>query len=69
MHHEDIKAHLRKRGISLKKLADELEINASTISIIIRRHRVSERVERAIALKLDMPLHEVFPDRYTTPAA
>jgi lambda repressor-like predicted transcriptional regulator len=63
MHREDIKASLRKSGISLTSLAVELGVQQSTISCILMGRR-SRRLELAIARKLNRSPDEVFPDRY-----
>lgn len=63
MHYEDIKAELRKRGLTLAHVAEELQITPSAVSHTLLRQR-SHRIEALIADKIGLPLHEVWPDRY-----
>lgn len=69
MHHEDIKCELRKRKSSLARLSRELGIDPSTVTMVSQRRHKSSRVEHAIALFLEKPVWEVFPDRYSAPAS
>ncbi len=63
MHSEDIKAALRKRGWTLADIAKELGIGPSAVSHALTRQR-SRRVEKTIADKIGLSLHEVWPQRY-----
>lgn len=63
MHVEDIKAALRKRGWTLTQIAQELNVDTSAVSYTLNRQR-SRRVEQAVANKLGLPPHEVWPQRY-----
>jgi Ner family transcriptional regulator len=63
MHVEDIKAALRKRGWTLTRIAQELNIDTSAVSHALNRQR-SRRVEKVVASKLGLPPHEVWPQRY-----
>lgn len=64
MHVEDIKGGLRKRGYTLKRIAEEMEVSLSHVSKVLRVGHRSERIERRIADILDRPVERVFPNRY-----
>ena len=63
MHPADIQAALKKRGITQRALAQELGVTPFHVSDVINkpRYRRSERVMRAIALKISKPPDKVFP--------
>lgn len=62
-HTEQIKAAIRMRGVSLKELAAQNGLQAAAISFALTNpHRPAER---AIAKFLGVPLHELWPDRWT----
>lgn len=63
MHHEDIKAELRKRRSSLSQIARSLDVDPSAVSAVIRRKR-SKRIEKAIAKTLGLKARELWPERY-----
>lgn len=57
-----IKAELHRRGMTLMRLAELNEINPSVFRHVWKRtHR---KAEAAIARFLDVPVEELFPDRY-----
>jgi lambda repressor-like predicted transcriptional regulator len=60
MHPEDIKACLRKRGITLRDLAFELNVTPSAITHVIRRDTKSKRIEALIAEKLELEPAQVW---------
>lgn len=64
MHIEDIKASLRKRGVTLADIAKELGISPSAVSHVLVRQR-SRRVEKSIADKIGLSLEEVWGQRYS----
>lgn len=68
MHHEDIKAALRKRGYTITRVAREMGLHQSTISTAIRPGRRSRPVEKKIADILGRPVEKVWPERYPTAA-
>ncbi len=62
-HKEDIKAEIRKRGKTLIELARENEVSASTVrDALVRPVTAGERI---ISGFLDVPLCELWPDRWT----
>ena len=63
-HPEDIKAALRKRFDSLTDLSESWGLHPTAISNTLRRPFNSMRVERRISDALDVPLHELWPDRW-----
>jgi lambda repressor-like predicted transcriptional regulator len=65
MHPADIKAALARQGISLSTLAQELNVSPQAISQTLYRYAQSRsrRIEAAIAVKLNLPVEQVFPDR------
>lgn len=65
-HAEDIKAALRKRFGGLSELSESWSLDRSAISNTLRRPFNSMRVERRISDVLGVPLHELWPDRWTT---
>lgn len=68
MHHEDIKAALRKRGVSQLDLANELEVSPSVITAVISGRSGSRRVSEAISKIVEVPLAVLWPARYAPPA-
>lgn len=61
-HPEDIKAALRKRGLSLSSVSRRLGLDRDSA-----RHALARpwpRVERAIARALGVTPQEIWPDRY-----
>ena len=68
MRPEQIRAELKTRGFAINSIAELLDVNQNTVSMVITRKGHSTRTEQAIATALDKPLHIVFPDRYQPPA-
>jgi lambda repressor-like predicted transcriptional regulator len=64
MHPADIQAALKKRGITQKQIADELDVSQFHVSDVINNcaMRRSMRVMTAVAGKIGLPVEEVFPD-------
>ena len=65
MHHEDIKAAIRKKGVTPADLAKHLEVTDSTVSGVIRGVIRSERVAGAIAGLLGESVDTLWPGSYT----
>ena len=63
MHPELIKANLRVQGSSLAAIARELDVSLNAVSQTLLGAR-SERIEKAVAAKLQKTVEEVFPARY-----
>lgn len=68
MHPEDIKAALRKKGSSQKKVADAMDVSLTTIHNVIHGACKSERCAKAIADIVGEDRSALWPGRYDTPA-
>lgn len=64
MHPADIQAELKKRGITQKQIALELEVSEFHVSAVINKERPSDRVMRAVAQAIGRDHREVFPEYY-----
>lgn len=62
-HKEDIKAAIRKRGITMNDLAKQHDLPTSNIRNALVRPVYSGEV--AISAFLGVPAHELWPDRWT----
>ena len=65
MHPEDIKALLRKRGMTQAKLARELGVSKTTVGYVIAGRTLSRRVADAVALATGLPLAKLWPGKYS----
>lgn len=61
-HHEDIKAAVRKRGVTLKQLSLDAGLCESAVRVAFKKPVY--RAEQAVAAFLDVPVQELWPDRY-----
>jgi len=62
--HERLKAELRIRGTSLAKIARELGVSGTSMSLVgLGKHR-SKRIENAISRSLELPPESIWPYRY-----
>lgn len=61
-HKEDIKAAIRKRGITLKQLS--LDAGLSECAVRLTFLKPVFRAEQAVANFIDVPAEELWPDRY-----
>ena len=57
----DIRAELIRRGIRVKDIAADLQVDRSTVSNIISGKRRSRRIAEHIAARLALPYGRVFP--------
>jgi lambda repressor-like predicted transcriptional regulator len=64
----EIKVALERRKTSLANLSRELGVANSSVTNVVYQRMHSARIESAIAEVLEIPLHEVFPERYPKPA-
>ena len=64
MHPADIQAELKKRDITQAAIAEELEVTEFHVSEVINKHRISDRVMKAVAEKIGMDHRAVFPEYY-----
>lgn len=58
----DIKAALHKRGMTLTRLAELNGLDRTTCRVV--GSRVNRKGEAAISAFLDVPVEDLFPDRY-----
>lgn len=63
MHPEDIKAAIRKQGITLAELASRADVSKQAVSAAIDR-RSSERIDLIIADFIGLKPHQIWPSRY-----
>lgn len=62
LHPEDIKAAIRKKGVSLKEISIAWGFSESAVRMALKRPMPS--VEPRIANFIGMSLHEIWPTRY-----
>ena len=58
----EIQYELRKKGITQKSIADEMEVSEMMISLVVNKKHVSDRIMKKIAEKLGKDHREVFPE-------
>lgn len=63
-HPEEIKSRLRMLHGPITTLSETWGMSRNAITLTLRRHDYSQRVERLIAEALDVPLHELWPARW-----
>lgn len=68
MHPENIKAELRKRGLTITELANRLVVSQGMVSRVIRSQARSHRIEVAIARYLDLTPADLWPAHYPAKA-
>jgi lambda repressor-like predicted transcriptional regulator len=64
MHHEDIKAELRKRGVKPADVAKHLLVSQETVSKVIRGQAKSRRVADAVAKIVGHSVLTLWPGLY-----
>uniref|UniRef100_A0A6M3KPT9 Putative transcription regulatory protein n=1 Tax=viral metagenome TaxID=1070528 RepID=A0A6M3KPT9_9ZZZZ len=64
----EIQFELKKRGKMQKDIADRVGVSGMTVSKVIHRLTVSDRVMREIAAAIEKDHREVFADYYFRPA-
>lgn len=62
-HKEDIKAAIRKRGLTMTDLSVQYGLNPNSVRNCLGRPLISG--ERVVADFLGVPLHELWPERWT----
>lgn len=67
MHHEDIKATIRKKGVTLQQVAAHLGVKGTTLSQVIRGTVKSARLAEAIAQLCEQPVSRLWPGLYDEP--
>lgn len=65
MHHEDIKAAIRKQGITPADLAKTLNVSAMSVSRVIRGDSKSEAIAKAISKVTGLAVDVLWPGLYT----
>ena len=60
---------LKEKGITQKQIANEEGVSEMSISKEMNDGNVSDRLRRAIAKKLGLPVAKVFPAYYNSPPA
>jgi len=63
----EIQYELKKRKKTQKQLAEELGVSEMTVSAVINKQRVSNRVMRAVSAAIDRDHIDVFPEYYYGP--
>jgi len=63
----DIQYALKRKCTTQASLAKEFDVSEMTISKVIRRELVSDRIMRGIAAKLKKKHTDVFPEYYRQP--
>lgn len=64
IHPEDIKAALRKRGITLADLSRQHGYTPNAVGLVLHGRRRSAPLRRIIAAAVGRPEHEIWPERY-----
>ena len=64
-HPEDIKARLRATYGPITTLSETWGFGRNAITLTLKRHDYSQRVEKQISKALDVPLHELWPARWS----
>lgn len=60
----EIQCELKKRGFTQKQIAIEEGVSEMTISGVIYKTKISNRIMRAIACRIERDHREVFPEYY-----
>ena len=69
MHHEDIKAAIRKKGVTPAEIARHLAVTNQMVSSAIRGTAKSRRIADAIAKITGLSVDVLWPDHYGTGSA
>jgi lambda repressor-like predicted transcriptional regulator len=64
MHRADIKAELEKAGSGVAKVARQLKLRPSTVSMVVSGKGTSRRVARRIARITGIPVARLWPGKY-----
>ncbi|MBL3601605.1 MAG: DNA-binding protein [gamma proteobacterium endosymbiont of Lamellibrachia anaximandri] len=63
MNGDQILQELNQLDLSYADIAKAMNISRVTVSLVANRKGHSRRIARALAIALDKPVEEVFPDR------
>jgi lambda repressor-like predicted transcriptional regulator len=55
---------LTDKGTTHERISNAIGVSRNAVSMVIRGETKSEKIERAIALVLELPVQDVFPSRY-----
>lgn len=58
---------IKEAGLTQKAIAREIGVSETTVSDIVLKQRISDRVMRAIAERIGQPVQKVFPEYYLKP--
>ncbi len=58
---------LKVNGVTQKDIAKKLGVHQMTVSTVINRHRVSDRIMREVAECIGHDVRKVFPEYYLQP--
>lgn len=58
----DIKAEMVRRGVTIARIARELGVTATWVSLVLHRKGKSERVWEAIAAAIEMDVKAIKPE-------
>lgn len=64
MHAEDIKAALRKAGVSMAEIGRGLDVSRAAVGSVVDGKSRSQRVEQAVSDALSLPLSTLWPQWY-----
>lgn len=67
MHPLKIQYELKKKGISQRSLARKLDVSEMTVSNVIRKKVVSDRIMRTISAAIGKDHRIVYPEYYCAP--
>lgn len=62
--HQRIKLGLKEAGTSLSKIARALAVTPQSVVISSQGHRISRRIDEALAAALGEEVEVLFPERY-----
>ena len=60
----DIQYELKKQGVTQVSIARELGLSEMSVSLVIRKRSVSDRVMKAVSAKIKKDHRAVFPEHY-----
>lgn len=64
---EQIQATLKKRDILFADIAEACNVTRSHVSLIAKGQSTSHHVAKSICLALNLPINQVFGDKYDNP--
>lgn len=64
IHPEDIIAELKKRDLSMKKVAEQLNCSANSVRLVIHNKQQSKRIAVHVARLIGMETEKLWPGQY-----